>query len=160
MTDVNISCCFTGHRRIESEDMPFINAALETEIIKMILNGIRYYYCGGAMGFDMLAEKTVIKLRKEYPEIKLIIAVPHKGQSNSFGEKAKREYDEILAQADTVHYVSEQYVKGCMHRRNRYMVDRSSHCICYLNKETGGTAYTVEYARQRGLRIMNLVDLL
>ena len=52
--------------------------------------------------------------------------------------------------------VSRQYTRGCMHERNRHLVDNSSVCVCYLNRESGGTAYTVRYARERGLEIINL----
>lgn len=45
-----------------------------------------------------------------------------------------------------------------MFKRNRHLVDNSSVCICYQTKETGGTAYTVEYARKHGLRIINLAE--
>ena len=43
-----------------------------------------------------------------------------------------------------------------MLKRNRHLVDNSSVCICYLTESTGGTAYTVEYARKSGLTIVNL----
>ena len=43
-----------------------------------------------------------------------------------------------------------------MHQRNRALVDRSAFCICYLRTQTGGTAYTVRYAREKGLKIWNL----
>ena len=43
-----------------------------------------------------------------------------------------------------------------MHKRNRHLVDNSSVCVCYLNKENGGTAYTVRYAGKKGLEIINL----
>ena len=29
-------------------------------------------------------------------------------------------------------------------------------CVCYLNRESGGTAYTVRYAGKKGLEIINL----
>ena len=29
-------------------------------------------------------------------------------------------------------------------------------CVCYLNRESGGTAYTVRYAKRKGLEIINL----
>ena len=156
MDSKNISCCFTGHRRIEKDKTSFINAALETEIEKMISQGICNFYCGGAIGFDMLAEKAVIRLRRKYPEIKLIIAVPHKGQSDLWGEREKQEYDEIIALADEVECLSEAYYRGCMYARNRFMVDNSSHCICYLNENTGGTAYTARYVEEQGLQIVNI----
>ena len=58
--------------------------------------------------------------------------------------------------ADKIVYTSENYYNGCMHKRNRHLVDNSSLCIAYLTKESGGTAYTVNYARQNGLTIINV----
>ena len=45
-----------------------------------------------------------------------------------------------------------------MHKRNRHLVDNSSVCVCYLNRESGGTAYTVRYAKEKGLEIVNIVQ--
>ena len=73
-----------------------------------------------------------------------------------WGEREKQEYDEIIALADEVECLSEAYYRGCMYARNRFMVDNSSHCICYLNENTGGTAYTARYAEEQGLQIVNI----
>jgi len=43
-----------------------------------------------------------------------------------------------------------------MQRRNRYLVDHSGVCLCYLTQETGGTVYTVGYAGQKGLQVVNI----
>ena len=40
--------------------------------------------------------------------------------------------------------------------RNRYMVDNSAFCVCYLNRQKGGTMYTALYAMQEGLPLLNL----
>ena len=45
-----------------------------------------------------------------------------------------------------------------MQKRNRHLVDNSSICICYLTKPTGGTAYTVNYARRCSLQILNIAQ--
>ena len=50
--------------------------------------------------------------------------------------------------ADKVVYTSQDYYSGCMHKRNRHLVDNSSRCICFLNEKTGGTFYTVNYASE------------
>ena len=73
------ACCFTGHRTISSEKLISLNAILTKETEKLILNGIRYFYCGGAMGFDTLAAKVVLELKKIY-DVQLIIAVPNNGR--------------------------------------------------------------------------------
>ena len=40
--------------------------------------------------------------------------------------------------------------------RNRYMVDRASFCVCYLNKMKGGTVSTVAYAAKAGISLLNV----
>ena len=53
-------------------------------------------------------------------------------------------------------YVSREYTPDCMHRRNRHLVDHSGICICDLTRNSGGTAYTVDYARRKGLCVINI----
>lgn len=53
-------------------------------------------------------------------------------------------------------YTAERYFPGCMHQRNRYLADHSGWCLCWLTRETGGTAYTVRRCRTQGVRVINL----
>ena len=46
-----------------------------------------------------------------------------------------------------------------MYKRNRHLVDNSGICVCYLTKDKGGTAYTVEYEKQKGLQIINFAQI-
>ena len=151
------TCCFTGHRKIIApiDDVQHI---LYTTIEKLINSGVIYYGAGGALGFDTLAALTVIKLRNIYPHIKLIMVLPCKEQTKGWRNEDVETYSYILRQADKVVYTSEKYYPGCMHKRNRHLVDNSSHCICYLEKSTGGTAYTVNYANKSGLKIYNVAN--
>lgn len=43
----NKTCCFTGHRVIDSIDAPNIKKKLEQEIIRLIEQGVVYFGCGG-----------------------------------------------------------------------------------------------------------------
>lgn len=110
------------------------------------------------MGFDTLAAKTVLDLKKDYPDIKLILVLPCRNQTRGWKEKDIETYESIKAQADKVVYTSEQYFRGCMQKRNRHLVDNSNMCICYLTTDDGGTAYTVAYAKKQNLRILNVAD--
>ena len=47
-----------------------------------------------------------------------------------------------------------------MHKRNRHLVDNSSICVCYLTENKGGTFYTVEYAKSKNLKVINIADKL
>lgn len=115
-----------------------------------------YFGAGGALGFDTLAAQRVLRLRKSYPQIKLILVLPCISQADRWAPEDVRTYREIMKQADKVVYTSQDYSPGCMFKRNRHLVDHSSVCICYLTKGSGGTAHTVEYARERRLEIFNI----
>lgn len=151
------TCCFTGHRRLPEDHKTEIMAKLEDVIVSLIHSGYLYFGAGGALGFDTLAAQTVLRLRRSYPQIKLILVLPCASQANRWPPADVETYLEILEQADKVVYTSQEYTPGCMFKRNRHLVDHSSACICYLTKKSGGTAYTVEYARKCGLKIFNTV---
>ncbi len=153
------TCCFSGHRKIPSESLTAIYRKLEETLIFYIDQGYRYFGAGGALGFDTLAAQTVLHLKQRYPQIKLILVLPCKDQASRWSVQDLKEYERIKALADKVVYTSEHYYAGCMHKRNRHLVDNSSLCICYLAQSSGGTAYTVNYAKAQGLTIVNLHNL-
>lgn len=150
------TCCFTGHRFIPEPERAVIEKELEAQIKKLIKRGIIYYEAGGALGFDTLAAQTVLRLREKYPEIKLILVLPCRNQTRGWKEEDILEYERIKAGADKYRILSEYYYDGCMHERNRRLVDSAACCICYLRRNTGGTAYTVNYAKENGVEIIAL----
>ena len=150
------TCCFTGHRELPPEEQAEIANRLECVISAQYQKGIRYYGAGGALGFDALAARTVIRLRESYPDMKLILVLPCLTQTRGWRPEDVAEYERIKAQADKVVYMAQQYTPGCMHKRNRHLVDHSGVCVCYLTKESGGTAYTVNYAKRHGVEIINI----
>ena len=152
----NQTCCFTGYKKIPPGQYKRITGRLREEIIDLIKGGIIFFGAGGALGFDTLAALTVLSLREQYPQVKLILVLPCRNQDKCWSEGEKKIYNHILESADKVVYLSEHYHKGCMHVRNQHLVNNSSICICYLTGKSGGTAYTVNYATRKGLKIINL----
>lgn len=138
--------------------LPWVKKRLEKVIEESIQTGYLYFGAGGALGFDTLAANTVIKLRAKYPDIKLILVLPCKTQTRGWKQSDIEEYERIIKAADKVVYTSENYFSGCMHKRNRHLVNNSSLCICYLTEDKGGTYYTVNYARQSKLSVVNIAD--
>ena len=148
------TCCFTGHRSIPQSQEPYITWRLEEVIRPLIGQGIRYFGSGGARGFDLMAADTVLRLKKEYPAIRLIMVLPCRDQTCGWGLEDICRHERILSQADKVVYVQERYSMGCMQKRNRHLVDNSTVCVAYCTRDTGGTAYTVEYARTKGIQVV------
>ena len=150
------TCCFTGHRSLLKNEVAQIKNRLEEEVVKLIHQGVIYYGTGGAIGFDTLAALTILKLQKDFPQIRLILVLPCKLQEKYWNAENIMIYNQILFCANKVVYTDEHYHKGCMQKRNRHLVNNSAYCICYLKKATGGTASTVRYAFDSDLKIINL----
>ena len=136
------TCAFTGHREL-GED--FCARTLKKELEKAVEQGVHTFYNGMAMGFDLIAAETVLKIKKKHPQVRLIACIPCYGQEKYFSEKDKKRYVRILKKADEQVCLSEHYYRGCMQMRDRYMADRADMLIAYCKKTTGGAAYTVSY---------------
>ncbi len=102
----------------------------------------------------------MLALREKHPELKLHCILPCVGQERSWTEEAKALYFSIVKQADSRVYTSRTYYKNCMLDRNRFMVERSDLLLAvYSGISSGGTAYTVNYARRLGRKVIILDPL-
>lgn len=154
------TCCFTGHRPDklpwgEQETDPrclALKRRLAECLEKAVQKGCRHFICGMARGADLYFAEAVLALRKEKPQITLEGARPYEAQADSWPERDRRRYWAILDQCDYETLVQHRYDRGCLARRNRYMVDRSSRIIAVYNGvPQGGTAQTLLYALRQGL---------
>ena len=146
------TCAFSGHRNLGRD---FNKKELERVIKGLINGGYTTFLVGMAVGFDTECFKILENLRKEYP-IKIIACIPCLTQSYKFSEKQKAEYEKMLLSADERIYVSKEYTKTCMFKRNMFMVDSASVLVAYLNSDRGGTFQTVNYAIRKGVEIIKI----
>lgn len=150
------TACFTGHRLIRRELVPNIEARLEAVIEKLVVRGIIHYGCGGAIGFDAIAGNAVLRMKKRFPQIRLIMVLPCRDQDAKWSQSDKDNYRWLLAAADKTVYMQDAYDNQCMHKRNRHLVEHSSVCIAYLTNDRSGTGYTARYAESQGVEIINI----
>ncbi len=149
--------CFTGHRQISGAA-----AAAEarvTEIAEgLIQQGCLCFCAGGARGFDAMAARAILRLQGEYPLVRLVLVLPFWNQyqhETGWTEEDIEEYHYLKAAASEVIHLQQSYSKGCYYKRNRYLVNASSVCVAYQRSSSRGTAYTVRYATENGLQIIN-----
>lgn len=165
-----ISCAFTGHRprkfpwKDNEADVRCITlkAKLTAQIMQLVEKGVTDFLSGMAEGVDTWAAQSVLELRKENPTLKLHCILPCKTQADEWSNAARKQYRSILEQADSIVYVSRDYCKDCMLKRNHFLVDKASILLVVcLNpgERRGGTAATVRYARKQGKDIILLNPL-
>lgn len=160
----NKTLCFSGHRSKklpkEKDEFNFMIQSLNNEIDKAIYKGYDTFIFGACYGFDLLCAEQVLKrkqiIKNTVPvNIKLIAAVPFEDQAVRWNKQDRDKYFSILSKCDDVVILNKRFKAGCYHERNRYMVD-SSKLICYYDGSAGGTSYTVEYAKKRSVKVINL----
>ncbi len=152
-------CCFTGHRPeklciAEKEAKMLLRAAIK----RAIDDGFTTFISGMARGIDMWAAELVLDERKENDKIKLICASPYQGFECRWDMKERERYESIINRADAVKHVCAHYSRQCFQLRNVYMVDRSARVIAAYNGESGGTKNTIDYAKRRGVEVINIFD--
>ena len=152
------TACFTGHRNIK-EALPAVSARVADAVKALYERGYRDFCAGGARGFDALAAQTVLSLRKALPDIRLILILPFDNQyekEKGWSDTEIKQYTAIKKNAAEVNILSGSTGVFAYHRRNRALVERSSACIAYLERLRSGTGYTVKYALDSGLEIINI----
>lgn len=148
----NKSCFFTGHRIIPSAHRDLLMKQTRIEAEWLIRNrGVRDFIAGGARGYDTLAAMQILRLRGQYPGIKLHLYLPCRDQSAKWSEADRELWQRTAENADEVRYITDSnYVTGCMQLRNRAMVNDALYGIAYLMRGRSGTYKTVELARENG----------
>jgi uncharacterized phage-like protein YoqJ len=158
------TCCFTGHRPnklpwgTEESDSRCVDLKLRIaeEAARAYDRGYRHYICGMARGADFYFCEAVLTLRDERPGITLEAAIPCEEQAARWTERDRERYFGLVGQCDFETVVQRHYDRGCMLRRNRYMVDRSSLLIAAFDGTLGGTMYTITYAMRQGAVVVTL----
>lgn len=149
------TCCFAGHREIPAGEETKIKTRVYHRIQPLIQQGVIYYGVGGALGFDRMMTEYLLQLRKDNKRMKIIEVLPFEGYRAKWPQEEQARAALLDKQMDKIVYVSKEPSKGAYLARDRHLVDGSKYCICYCNKPTGGTAYTVKYALEKGLTVYN-----
>ena len=141
--------------------------SLQKQVKKLLLKeienaynmGFRYFYCGMAMGFDLLAAEAAISLKSKLKELKLIAVIPHPDQTRLWDEKDKELYNKVLKKANRRILLSDSYSRDSLLKRNDYLLENSSLLIAFYNgNKRGGTYYTYRRALRKGMDVINLYD--
>ncbi len=163
---IKTACAFTGHRPKSfpwgyDENAPscvLLKEVLASQISALAEQGVTDFLSGMAQGVDLWCAQIVLDQRKTNPALKLHAILPCEGQERKWTASAQEHYRSILAQANEVIYVGQEYSRNCMLKRNRYLVDHSSILLAVYNGTyQSGTGMTVRYA-QRLKREIIIID--
>ncbi|MDL2287045.1 SLOG family protein [Eubacteriales bacterium OttesenSCG-928-G02] len=159
---------FSGHRpdrlpgygSLNTSDAQKLKNKMQEQIDDSIRRGKIFYLHGAMAGFDIFAAEQVATMKKQYPQIQLITIAPYK---EHFFTREKCWTPDWISRARAVFNqhdmgikVAERYRSGIYYERNRILIDHSSELICYWDGGSGGTKYTVDQAKNKGIIVHNM----
>ena len=150
------TCAFTGHRSIKPEHKRLMPDLLARGIAYAYAQGCRRFVAGGAVGFDTEAARAVLRFRLEHPDVSLVLFLPCINQDEMWSDRQKDNYSFTLLNADEVVYISDEYTKDCMKRRNEAMASECDMMIAYVGHGRSGSSQTLRLATENGKKCFNL----
>ena len=136
------TCTFFGHRECYHLDEQTLMNAIE----KLIRKDVDAFYVGHQGQFDSMVYSCLKLLRKEHHHIRVCVIL-------AYLPTEKNEYDDMT---DAMYPEIEGHPKFAIERRNRWMIDRSDYCLCYINHTWGGAYKFARLAKRRGKTVINL----
>lgn len=118
IADRRTSVAFTGHRTYRGAAAD----ALRRTVGELYARGFRNFLSGMAVGFDLAAAEAVLELRERVPGVRLVAAVPFRGQEMRFSPADRERFRRVLAEADSVEVLAPAYHRGCYAVRNDFLV--------------------------------------
>ena len=132
------ACTFFGHRDSPDSIFPKLQNSIEGLILSQNASS---FYVGNQGRFDALVLKALRGLKPNHPGISYYVVLAYLPEKQMIYEPEKTLFPEGL---ETVPR------RFAITHRNRWMVDRSDFVIAALQRDFGGAAEAVRYAKNRG----------
>lgn len=140
---------FIGHKDCYGLDREQLRWAISSLIEN---NGVTDFISGGMGSFDIICAGFVKELQIKYPYVRSYVVVPMLSYAKKYSEYYSDYYDGSMfpEELDMTPYAA------AIPKRNRYLVDSSAYAICFVHHISGGSYKTMEYAKKRDIRIINI----
>ena len=141
---------FVGHRKM------LICEELRNRIISTIKANLtvdnNIFYCGGYGAFDTACARIVKQLKSETPSIESVFVTPYLNDRHLHDNEI---YDSILyPPIESVPY------RFAISKRNEWMITNADLIIAYVNRSYGGAYKSLQAAKRRKKKIINICDFL
>ena len=111
---------------------------------------------GMALGTDQVFAMSVLELKEQGYDIKLVTMLPFKEYSCKWPMESQILFKNILDKADKINYVysSLPNVGHSLQKRNEALVDVASKLVCVWDGSPSGTKNCIEYADSKGVGLI------
>ena len=143
------ACCGFGHRDVLEK----IDDAVYAAVLNAAEHGCEIFYTGAMGEFDSLFFSAVRKVKKSFPNVKLICVKPYfTNDLNTNGEYYAALYDDVVIPDE----LADIHPKAAIKYRNRWMIDHSDIILIYTKRSYGGAYEARRYAEKAGKEIVNI----
>lgn len=147
---------FFGHR--ELDDINNVERRLEI-IIDSLMREKEYveFLVGRDREFDLFVSSIIRKCKSEHGKWNsaFVLVLPYmRAECRDNYESFLKYYDEVEICSDSLN----AHYKSAIQVRNRNMVDRSNLVICCIQHNSGGAFQTVQYAKKKKCKIINVAN--
>ena len=153
--------CFIGHRQIFDSS---VRERLKTAIENEIKNGCEFFTMGTHGEFDEVALSVCRELQKTYKDIKIEVVITSLKKIEKqllYDDEFGKEYEIPYSDVSTIMYeIEETHFKKQITESNHQMINTCDTLICYVNKKhnPSGAKHAMNYAKRKGLKIINLYN--
>ena len=148
---------FAGHSFISSADK------IEKIVTEQIQNNIIdiesiTFYIGGYGDFDRICALACKKIKKEFTGIEVVYVTPYL----SLSEQVKIKEMQSFGLCDSSIYppIENTPPRFAISKRNEWMIENSDLLIAYVEHSYGGAYKSLQIAKRRNKKIINIFDLL
>ncbi len=148
---------FAGHSFISSSVK--IKEIVKEQIRNNIID-VKFvtFYLGGYGDFDKICAIACKELKEEYSDIEIVYVTPY----ISLSEQAKVREMQSYGLCDTSIYppIENSPPKLAILKRNEWMMTKADLIIAYVNRSYGGAYKSLQVAKSRKKKIINLCDFI
>ena len=148
---------FAGHSLVRFHDK--VKELVKKQIRKHIDDtDVVSFYLGGYGDFDNICARACKELKKEYSGIELVYVTPYR----SLSEQSKINDWIHMGFYDTSLYppIENTPPKFAISKRNEWMMANADLVIVYVNRSYGGAFQSLQAAKRKKKKIINICDLL
>ena len=148
---------FAGHSLISSTDR--VKETVKEQIRNNIIDvKLITCYLGGYGDFDEICARACRELKQEYDDIEVVYVTPY----ISLSEQAKIKEMQSYGLCDTSIYppIENVPLRFAISKRNEWMITNADLIIAYVNRSYGGAYKSLQVAKRKKKKIINIYDLL
>lgn len=147
---------FTGHSFVSSKSQVLETVKMQIRDNLVDTESI-VCYLGGYGDFDELCARACRELKQEYPSIELVYVTPYLSLCEQ--EKIKKIVSLGLYDLSIYPNIENVPPKFAISKRNEWMMSNADLVIAYVNHSYGGAYKSLQVAKRRKKRIINICDL-